>query len=53
MNFAEINTMINKKSGVEAVSGVSSDMRDIDAAYEAGNERAILARDMYYDRVKQ
>ena len=53
MNFAEINTMINKKSGVEAVSGVSSDMRDIDDAYEAGNERAILARDMYYDRVKQ
>ncbi len=53
MNFADINTMINKKSGVEAVSGVSSDMRDIDAAYDAGNERAILARDMYYDRVKQ
>ena len=53
MNFADINTMINKKSGVEAVSGVSSDMRDIDAAYGAGNERAILARDMYYDRVKQ
>ena len=53
MNFADINTMINKKSGVEAVSGVSSDMRDIDDAYDAGNERAILARDMYYDRVKQ
>ena len=53
MNFADINTMINKKSGIEAVSGVSSDMRDIDAAYDAGNERAILARDMYYDRVKQ
>lgn len=53
MDFAAINTMINKKSGVEAVSGVSSDMRDIDAAYDAGNERAILARDMYYDRVKQ
>ena len=53
MNFSDINTMINKKSGVEAVSGVSSDMRDIDDAYEAGNERAILARDMYYDRVKQ
>ena len=53
MNFSEINTMINKKSGVEAGSGVSSDMRDIDDAYEAGNERAILARDMYYDRVKQ
>ena len=28
-------------------------MRDIDAAYEAGNERAVLARDMYYSRIKQ
>ncbi len=53
MSLAEINSMINKRSGVEGVSGVSSDMRDIDAAYEAGNERAILARDMYYLRVKQ
>lgn len=53
MTFAETEQMINKKSGVEGVSGVSSDMRDIDAAYESGNERAILARDMYYDRVKQ
>ena len=53
MNFAEINTMINKKSGVVAISGVSSDMRDIDDAYDAGNERAIIARDMYFDRVKQ
>ena len=53
MSLAEINSMINKRSGVEGVSGVSSDMRDIDAAYEAGNERAIGARDMYYSRVKQ
>lgn len=53
MSLAEINSIINKRSGVEGVSGVSSDMRDIDAAYEAGNERAILARDMYYSRVKQ
>lgn len=45
--------MINKRSGVEGVSGISSDMRDIDAAYDAGNERAILARDMYYSRIKQ
>ena len=53
MNLADINTMINKRSGVEGLSGVSSDMRDIDAAYEAGNERAIIARDIYYGRVKQ
>ena len=53
MNLADINTMINKRSGVEGLSGVSSDMRDIDAAYEAGNPRAIVARDIYYARVKQ
>ena len=53
MNLSDINTMINKRSGVEGVSGVSSDMRDIDAAYDAGNELAILARDMYYSRIKQ
>lgn len=53
LSYGELTSMINKRSGVEGVSGVSSDMRDIDAAYEAGNERAILARDMYYSRVKQ
>ena len=53
MNLADINTMINKRSGVEGLSGVSSDMRDIDAAYAAGNPRAIVARDIYYARVKQ
>ena len=53
MNLADINTMINKRSGVEGLSGISSDMRDIDAAYEAGNPRAIVARNLYYDRVRQ
>ena len=53
MSYAELNAMMNKKSGVQGVSGISSDMRDIDAAYHAGNERAILARDMYYNRIKK
>ena len=53
MTLADINTMINKRSGVEGLSGISSDMRDIDDAYEAGNPRAIVARDLYYDRVRQ
>lgn len=53
MTYAELNTMMNKKSGVLGMTGISSDMRDIDAAYNAGNERAILARDMYYSRVKK
>lgn len=35
------------------ITGLSSDMRDIDRAYNEGNERAILARDMYYARIKK
>ncbi|MDE5637871.1 MAG: acetate kinase [Alistipes sp.] len=53
MSFAELDTMMNKKSGVLGLSDVSSDMRDIDKAYDEGNARAILARDMYYGRVKK
>lgn len=53
MSFADLNAMMNKKSGMLGLTGLSSDMRDIDAAYHAGNERAILARDMYYSRVKK
>ena len=53
MSYAELNAMMNKKSGVQGLTGISSDMRDIDAAYHAGNERAILARDMYYNRIKK
>jgi acetate kinase len=49
----ELNAMMNKKSGVMGMTGLSSDMRDIDAAYDAGNEKAIVARDMYYNRVKK
>ncbi|MBO4993160.1 MAG: acetate kinase [Alistipes sp.] len=53
MSYAELNAMMNKKSGVMGLTGLSSDMRDIDAAYDAGNEKAIVARDMYYNRVKK
>ena len=53
MSYAELNSMMNKKSGVYGMTGISSDMRDIDAAYEAGNQKAIVARDMYYNRVKK
>ena len=45
--------MLNKKSGVQGLTGISSDMRDIDAAYDEGNERAIMARDMYFNRIKK
>ena len=53
MTYAELDAMMNKKSGVQGMTGLSSDMRDIDKAYEEGNERAITARDAYYMRVKK
>ena len=53
MSYAELDAMLNKKSGVLGMTGLSSDMRDIDAAYDSGNEKAILARDAYYLRVKK
>ncbi|HIY14521.1 MAG TPA: acetate kinase [Candidatus Alistipes cottocaccae] len=53
MSYAELETMMNKKSGVQGLTDISSDMRDIDHAYEEGNPRAILARDMYYRRIKK
>ena len=42
----EMLTICNKKSGLLGISGLSSDMRDIDKAADEGNERAIIARDM-------
>jgi len=53
MTYAEVDKMMNKESGVLGMTGLSSDMRDIDAAYDAGNPDAITARDAYYMRVKK
>lgn len=47
------NTLLNKHSGVLGVSGISSDMREIDAAIKEGNERATLALNMYAYRIKK
>ena len=44
----EMLNILNKKSGVLGVSGVSSDFRDLDNAAENGNERAALALDMFH-----
>ncbi|MEG0011081.1 MAG: acetate kinase [Muribaculaceae bacterium] len=46
-----IQNLVNKESGVKGISGISSDMRDIEAAIAAGNARAILALDMYEYRI--
>ncbi len=50
---AYVSTLFNKHSGVLGVSGISSDMRDIENAVAEGNERARLALDMYEYRIKK
>lgn len=51
LTAAQLQNVINKESGVLGVSGVSSDMREIEAAIKAGDERATLALDMYMLRI--
>ena len=51
LNLQGITDVLNKKSGVLGVSGVSSDFRDIEGAADAGNVRAVAALEMYYYRV--
>ena len=48
-----LSNLINKQSGVLGLSGVSSDMREIEAAVEAGNPRAIMALNVYNYRIKK
>ncbi len=47
----EMDTILNKRSGMLGVSGISSDARDIQAAVEKGDERAILTTKLYTNRV--
>ena len=53
MDVHTLSDIINKKSGVLGVSGVSSDMRDIEKAIAEGNKRARLAWDMFEYRLKK
>ncbi|MFA7043515.1 MAG: acetate kinase [Bacteroidales bacterium] len=46
-----VSELLNKRSGVLGVSGISSDMRELSAACEQGNPRAILAMDMFNYRI--
>ena len=48
-----LSDLLNKKSGVLGVSGVSSDMREVEAAEAAGNKRAKLANTIYFYRIKK
>ena len=53
MSAADINNLMNKKSGVLGISGVSSDFRDLEGAAAEGNKRAQLALDMFHYRVRK
>ncbi|NLH63042.1 MAG: acetate kinase [Erysipelotrichaceae bacterium] len=47
----EMDTFLNKRSGMLGVSGISSDARDIQAAVDKGDQRAILTTELYTNRV--
>ncbi|MEI6131737.1 MAG: acetate kinase [Bacillota bacterium] len=53
MTVEEVNSMLNKKSGMLGISGVSSDFRDLDDAIAEGNERAQLAIDVFCYQIKK
>ena len=53
LNATGVSNLLNKKSGVLGVSGVSSDKRELEAAVAAGNPKAILAEKMYFYRIKK
>jgi acetate kinase len=53
LNVTGVANMINKKSGMFGISQISSDMRDLETAAEAGNAKAILALKMYAYKAKK
>ena len=53
MNITEMLNIMNKKSGVQGISGVSSDFRDLEATGAEGNQRAALAVDVFLYGVKK
>jgi acetate kinase len=53
IDFKAANTLINKHSGILGITGISSDMREVEEAEAKGNERAKLSLDMYHYRIKK
>jgi len=53
MSASEVKDLVYKKSGLLGISGVSSDMRDVERAAESGDERAALALDLFADKVRK
>jgi acetate kinase len=52
-SFKQLNTIMNKKSGLLGLSGISNDMRDLEAAAERGDERAQETLDVYAHKVRK
>jgi acetate kinase len=53
MSYKEINSILNKKSGLLGLSGISNDLRDVEAAAKAGQRNAIETLDVYAHRVRK
>jgi acetate kinase len=53
IDYSSLNTLLNKHSGVLGISGISSDMREVESAAAEGEGRAILALQMYEYRVRK
>ena len=53
LDVAGANNLVNKKSGLKGISGISNDMRDIEIAADQGNKRAAIALEMFAYRVKK
>jgi acetate kinase len=53
LSIRDVDTLMNKKSGVLGVSGLSNDFRDLDEAASKGNERAELALEIFACKVKK
>ena len=53
LSIPQTNALINKESGVLGISGISSDMRELEKAADAGNQRAQLALDMFHHRIRK
>lgn len=51
LTIKEVDELLNKKSGFLGISGVSSDLRNVEEAAASGNQRAQLAIDMFYQRI--
>lgn len=53
LSLEEVDTILNKKSGLLGVSGISSDSRDIEDGIKEGNKRAIITNEMYIHKIKK